>query len=229
MKTLNLKRYKKYADFSELCGHRIAHWQSLNFNDSTDKETILFIHGFPNASWDWHFQWKYLAQHYRLISLDMLGFGLSAKPLNHQYSLLAQANIVETLLAEKGIKECHILAHDYGNSVAQELLSRQQLSQNSIGILSICFLNGALFSSHHRPLFIQNLLKSSLGSFASRLMHKSSLERRFSKIFGPNTQASQNQIDIVWQLLEYNRGRAVLPKLLTYIDERKVHKEFSRN
>ena len=196
---------------------------SLNFNQDINKEVILFIHGFPSAAWDWHFQWKNLARQYRLLSLDLLGFGLSDKPSNHQYSLLEQANIVQALLSKQGVKQCHILAHDYGDSVAQELLSRQDDINKAASILSICFLNGGLFASHHRPLFTQTLLKSRLGGLASYFMNKASLARGFNKIFAANSQPSAHEINTLWHLIEHNNGKRVLPKLLSYIDERNQH------
>ena len=44
-----------------------------------------------------------------LLSLDLLGFGLSDKPTDHQYSLLEQADIVQALLSKLGVKQYHIL------------------------------------------------------------------------------------------------------------------------
>ncbi|MBU3004057.1 alpha/beta fold hydrolase [Paraglaciecola arctica] len=217
----DLEAYIKNAEFSELCGHRIAHWQSLDFQTNPHKETILFIHGFPSAAWDWHYQWQHLAEQYRLVSLDLLGFGLSAKPTNYQYSLLEQANIIELLLRQLGIENYHILAHDYGDSVAQELLSRHNISGQSAKILSLCFLNGGLFASQHRPLLTQKLLKSRIGGLASYFMNKASLSRGFKKIFGAKSQPQDDEIDTLWQLIEYNHGKRVLPNLLSYIDERR--------
>ena len=223
MNQLTFENYQKQAEFSELCGHRIAHWQSLDFQKHSEKDTILFIHGFPSAAWDWHFQWKHLAGQFRLLSLDMLGFGLSDKPTNHQYSLLQQADIIQALLAHQGVKQCHVLAHDYGDSVAQELLSRQGDTHNASKILSICFLNGGLFASFHRPLFTQKLLKSRFGRLVSHFMTKASLTKGFNKIFAANSQPSSHEIDTLWQLIEHNSGKRVLPKLLSYIDERSQH------
>lgn len=225
MNPLSFDNYQKHAAFSELCGHRIAHWHSWDFAKNHHQACIVFIHGFPSASWDWHFQWKYLATKYRLLTLDMLGFGLSAKPKNHSYSLLEQADIIEALLAKKGVKNYHILAHDYGNSVAQELLSRQNSAGKSAHILSICWLNGGLFATHHRPLFTQKLLKSPIGGLASYFMNKASLRKGFNKIFGKNSPPSDDEIAILWQLIEHNNGKRVLPKLLNYLDERKLHGE----
>lgn len=220
---LSFENYLKHASYSQLCGHQIAHWQSLDFQQHPDKQTIVFIHGFPSAAWDWHFQWKHLAGEYRLLSLDLLGFGLSEKPTDHQYSLLEQADIVQALLNLQGVNEYHILAHDYGDSVAQELLSRQDKIDNEAKILSICFLNGGLFASHHRPLFTQKLLKSRLGGLASHFMSKASLAKGFNKIFAKHSPPSDYEIDILWQLIEHNKGKKVLPKLLSYIDERHQH------
>lgn len=223
MKQLTFESYQKYAEFSELCGHRIAHWQSPSFLESQNQATILFIHGFPSAAWDWHLQWKHLAGQYRLLSLDLLGFGLSDKPKGHPYSLLEQADIVQALLSKQGVKQYHILAHDYGDSVAQELLSRQEEGHSEANISSICFLNGGLFASHHRPLFTQKLLKSQLGGLASYFMNKASLQKGFNKIFAATSQPSNDEINILWQLIEHNNGKRVLPKLLHYIDERKQY------
>ncbi len=124
--------------------------------------SLLLIHGFPSASWDWHYLWQPLAQRYRVIACDMLGFGDSAKPVNHEYSLLEQADLQQALLAQLGVEQpVHLLAHDYGDSVAQELLARHYDSQ--IQIASCVFLNGGLFPETHRPVLMQKLLLSPLG------------------------------------------------------------------
>lgn len=45
----------------------------------------------------------------------------------------------------------------------------------------------------------------------------------FNKIFGKESQPKSQDIDVLWQLIEQNYGRRVLPKLLSYINERQVH------
>ena len=96
---------------------------------------------FPTASWDWHYLWQPLAQRYRVIACDMLGFGDSAKPANHRYSLLEQADLQQALLAHLQVEQpLHIFAHDYGDSVAQELLARHY--EDKIEVASCVFLNG---------------------------------------------------------------------------------------
>src|SRR5579872_5132875 len=87
--------------------------------------TLLCIHGFPTASWDWQPLWAGLEPAFaRVLAADMIGFGWSAKPRDYEYSISDQADLHEALLREQDVSRYHILAHDYGDTVAQELLAR---------------------------------------------------------------------------------------------------------
>src|SRR5689334_7746712 len=83
---------------------------------------ITWIHGFPMSSWDYAAVQEALDEPRRDIALDLLGFGASAKPHDHPYSLVEQADVVESVWRFHGVTRTAIVAHDYGNSVAQELL-----------------------------------------------------------------------------------------------------------
>ncbi|MDO9320777.1 MAG: alpha/beta hydrolase [Pseudomonas sp.] len=185
---------------------------------------LLLIHGFPTAAWDWHYLWQPLSERYQLIACDMLGFGYSAKPRGHAYSLLEQADLQQALLAHLGIAEpVHLLAHDYGDSVAQELLARHYEGRTRLA--SCVFLNGGLFPETHRPLLAQRLLLSPLGPLLGKLFTRQKLARNFSRIFGPDTQASAAELDDFWSLIASNNGPAVLHLLIRYIPERRVQRD----
>lgn len=186
------------------------------------KEAILLIHGFPTASWDFQPIWSHLEKKYRLISFDMLGFGFSAKPPKHTYSIREQADIAEQVLYEEKVRKYHLLAHDYGVSVAQELLARQGLEKKPA--LSVCFLNGGLYPEFHKPLLIQKLMLGPLGPLLARLSSRGKLRSSFAAIFGER-KASEKEIDLFWELIRYNKGRLVIPKLLRYMTERRLYRE----
>jgi pimeloyl-ACP methyl ester carboxylesterase len=192
-------------------------------------ETLVLIHGFPTASYDWHKVWQQLTTRFHVITIDMIGFGFSDKPQKHKYSLFEQADIFEYLLMQKGILKYHILAHDYGDTVAQELLARQLTRQQSSSleteILSVCFLNGGIIPGEHRPRLIQRLLMSPIGKWIGLLSSRSTLRRNFQAIFGKNTQPTAAEIDDFWDLMTYNDGKKVIHKLIWYMDERVKHKK----
>ncbi|QTT90860.1 alpha/beta fold hydrolase [Pseudomonas chlororaphis] len=199
-------------------GHAIRYWTA------GQGEPLLLIHGFPTAAWDWHYLWQPLAQRYRVIACDMLGFGDSAKPRNHEYSLLEQADLQQALLEHLGVDSpVHLLAHDYGDSVAQEMLARRY--EERCDIASCVFLNGGLFPETHRPVLTQKLLLSPLGWMLGRVFSREGLAKSFTQIFGPQTRPSESALDDFWSLVEANNGPRILHKLIAYIPERRVQRD----
>lgn len=184
-------------------------------------DALLCLHGFPSASWDWHKLWPALTARYGVVAADMLGFGLSAKPHPYPYSVRDQADLHEALLAELGITSVHVLAHDYGVSVAQELLARQ-LDGGGIDVRSVCFLNGGLFPEAHRARLAQRALRTPLGPLLVRLMTARGFAASFAAIFGPRTRPSPEELATIWALNTHHDGLRVLPRLLGYIDERRA-------
>lgn len=198
--------------------HRIRYWEA------GQGEPLLLIHGFPTAAWDWHYLWQPLAERYRVIACDMLGFGDSDKPRGHDYRLLEQADLQQALVRHLGIEgPVHLLAHDYGDSVAQELLARHHESRARIA--SCVFLNGGLFPETHRPVLVQKLLLSPLGPLIGRGFSRAKLGANFGKVFGPATQPSAAELDDFWSLVAARDGPAVMHRLIRYIPERREQRD----
>ena len=195
------------------------------YRDDGAGDAVLCIHGFPTASFDWQRVWPGLTERFRAIAPDMLGFGFSAKPPDYPYSILDQATLHERLLAELGVERAHVLAHDYGDTVAQELLARANEGRAAFEIRSICFLNGGLFPEQHRPRLVQRLLNSPAGPLVGRLLSERSLAKSFAGIFGPDTQPSPEEISEFWSLVDHNDGSRIAHRLIRYIDERKQWRE----
>lgn len=58
---------------------------------------MTVLHGFPSSSHDWARVAPALAKRHALVLPDFLGFGASAKPADHAYSLHEQADLVEAI------------------------------------------------------------------------------------------------------------------------------------
>ncbi|WP_405164030.1 alpha/beta hydrolase [Nocardia sp. NBC_01499] len=192
--------------------------------------TLVCIHGFPTASWDWHRVWPGLCERFaRVLAPDMIGFGWSAKPRNYLYSIADQADIHENLLREQGIDRFHILAHDYGDTVAQELLARdaerRTAGDESLVVESVCLLNGGLFPETHRPRLVQRLLASPLGPLVSFLATERAYTASLSSVFGPDTKPSREELDQFWTLWCGKRGKRNGHKLIRYMSERRQYRE----
>ncbi|HKA90453.1 MAG TPA: alpha/beta hydrolase [Haliangiales bacterium] len=204
-------------------GHAIFH------RTEGEGPALLAIHGFPSASWDWHPMWPELVARFRVVAPDMIGFGWSDKPRRYAYSIMDQATLHEELLAELGIDRVHILAHDYGDSVAQELAARHEdragTGEKGPIIESICFLNGGLFPEAHRPTKVQRILAGPFGWIAERLISRGGFGQGLADVFGPRTPPSPELVDELWTLLRHNDGHLVVHRIIGYIAERRAQRE----
>jgi len=205
------QQWKDKGEYLEYKKHKIF------YREEGVGDALFLIHGFPTSSWDWWKIWDELVRKYRVIALDLIGFGFSDKPHDYNYSILDQADIVERLASHLSIKEAKILAHDYGDTVSQELLARHNRNNCCFDIKSICFLNGGLFPETHHPRLIQTLLMSPIGFIIGKLFNKKKLHANFDAIFGPNTQPTDQEIDEFWSLCIYNSGNANMHKLISYM------------
>lgn len=190
----------------------------------SDKPWLLLIHGFPTASYDWFKIWKSLSKHFSLIAPDMLGFGYSDKPNPYPYSIMQQADLMTDLLTHLGISECHLLAHNYGDTVVQELIARCNEGKG-LKLKSACLLNGGIFPESHHPLPIQKILMSSIGFLLSKLLNRKKFKKSFGRIFGPDTGLSDDELDLYWKLVSKKNGHRIAHLIIKYMRERVQHRE----
>jgi len=191
---------------------------------------LLLIHGFPTASWDWHRVWDGLAARFPTrVAADMIGFGFSAKPRPYPYAVADQADLHEALLERLGIGRVHVLAHDYGDTVAQELLARHEerraQGQGGLELESVCFLNGGLFPEAHRATRAQRLMAGPLGPLLVRAFTRRAFGRALGAIFGPHSRPTEAELDDLWEIVTAAGGLRLAPQLLGYIEERRRHRE----
>ncbi|MDZ7646529.1 MAG: alpha/beta fold hydrolase [Cytophagales bacterium] len=104
---------------------------------------MLILHGYPYNSYDWALVWEALTSQFTVILPDMLGMGFSDKPHNHHYSYEEHVALYCALLKMLNVSEAHVLAHDLGNSVVQEMIALEAEDKLPVILKSIAFLNGS--------------------------------------------------------------------------------------
>lgn len=194
--------------------------------------TLLAIHGYPFNSWDWSLIWPTLIERFTVIAPDMIGLGFSAKPSAYRYSVADHADMHEALLNHLRVQTCHLLAHDLGDSVGQELLAHNQFHEQvygSVDYQSITWLNGGLFNEAYTPRTMQKLMSATpMGGLMSTLqgspLSRRLLESTINEMFGPNTKPSREMMDRFHQILEYNDGKRVLHKVGRFLGDRYTHR-----
>jgi pimeloyl-ACP methyl ester carboxylesterase len=223
--TTDLESWRRAGQKLSYRGHSL--FVQVDGKPRADGDAVMLIHGFPTASWDFRHLWPRLAAADRVIALDLLGYGFSDKPRDHAYSVFDHADQVEAALAELGVRRCRILAHDYGDTVAQELLARGVERRASAGVRidAVCLLNGGLFPEAHRPTAIQRLLASPLGPLVARATNQRAFRKSLAAVFGAATQPSAADLDDAWALVAAGGGtHRIAHRLIGYMEERRRHR-----
>ena len=106
------------SHFVHVDGARV-HFQE--FGRATDP-TLLLIHGYTASTYVWHSVAPELADEgFRVIAVDLLGFGYSEKPRWFDYSIESQARMIARLMDTLGIGRATVVGSSYGGAVAATL------------------------------------------------------------------------------------------------------------
>jgi len=216
---MKLKNWRESGNYFDYKGFPIFY----QWNETAD-EVLLCLHGFPTSSFDYHKIWNALAENFSVLAFDMIGYGFSAKPQDFNYTTFNQADVLQALLDSLQIGRIHILAHDYGNTITQELLARAEEKRLNFSIESLCFLNGALFPETHRPILAQKILISPLGFVFGRLISDARFKQSLASIFGKETQPTAEELDDFLQVFKFGGGKQIAHKLIRYMTERAINR-----
>ncbi|MDH3199426.1 MAG: alpha/beta hydrolase [Myxococcales bacterium] len=201
--------------------HRVGQHELFCVDTGGDKPVLLILHGYPTSSYDYWRSLPILAEHYRVIVHDHLGFGFSDKPHDYSYSLVDQADYAIALWRELGVTEADVLGHDYGSSVATELLARRNFGSEPIKLRSLTLCNGSMHIELANLRIMQRLLKAPrVGSVVARLASEPLFHRNIRKIFADPSFLDEQELNAMWSQLIGGGGRDVLPVITRHIDER---------
>ena len=105
--------------YSTVQGHRLFYREA----GPADAPVIVLLHGFPASSFMFRDLIPPLAQRYRVIAPDLLGFGFSDAPPadTFTYTFDALFRLTAGLLSELGVTRYAIYVHDYGAPVGWRL------------------------------------------------------------------------------------------------------------
>jgi pimeloyl-ACP methyl ester carboxylesterase len=195
------------------------------FRQEGDGPLLLLLHGFPSSSYDWRLLLEELPGR-NVLAFDFLGFGLSAKPREHDYSLFWQADLAEELVRRHGAgRQVFVVAHDMGTSVANELMARDIEGRLEMEIAGILLFNGSMVLEAASPILGQRLLRGHFGPLLARLSSERVFRQQFGSVFGEAHPLSDEEAADQWSLICHNGGRTLGHRLISYMDQREEHAE----
>lgn len=186
---------------------------------------LFLLHGYPSSSFDWHRLLPLLEGTFRCVAIDLLGFGLSSRPFPHPYRIEEQADIVEAVAEALQIDDFHVMSHDYGNIVTQELLARDFDRVDERRVRSASFLNGSLFWNPRNAGLAQRTLSSSVGPALVRCLGHTALQAAFPERYPQRFRSRRTEMADHRRTIDANQGPHMLPLLLRSLDEQQEHRD----
>jgi len=98
----------------------------LGYVDEGDGEVILMIHGNPTWSYLYRHFIKALKNDYRCIAIDLLGYGLSDKPPNADYSMEAHIRRLGKFVEGLGLNNINLICQDWGGIIGLSYAARNK-------------------------------------------------------------------------------------------------------
>ena len=107
--------HSDHSRFVDVDGIRV-HYQEAG---EPNAPALVLIHGFASSTLVWSKVFLPLAEAgFRVIAVDMLGFGYSGKPRNGEYTIAGQAKLLIGVLEQLGIDRATLVGSSYGGAVA---------------------------------------------------------------------------------------------------------------
>ncbi len=213
---MDIEDWKQKGRYMDVYGHSIFYIQHI-----TDKPVVCFLHGYPSASYDYYHVLPKIENEYSYFIHDHLGFGLSSKPANYSYSLIEQAEMAIELWKKAGLKEIHLVSHDYGTTVANEIMVRKIQGFEPVKIKSVTFCNGSMHIELAKLKLVQKLLKHSFwGKYIAALSNKKTFVGTMRDIWFDKKKFDVAEIEVLYQLLRLNSTNAIFHRVSMYNNER---------
>lgn len=198
------------SHYAELDGRRI------HFVDEGFGLPVLLLHGNPT----WSFLYRRMipplvAAGYRCIAPDLLGFGLSEKPIDESaYSLKTHVRLITLLIEKLKLRGIVIAGHDWGVPILLKYAIEHRRNTRGAIILNTAVRTRAV------PLWYQALFRA--GALSSFLVRRLDLFRRLVFGFGFYRDPGKSvlrQYKVPHPTAASRAGIAAFPKMLPELSE----------
>lgn len=88
--------------------------RAIHYLKQGNGKPLILVHGFAGSTYTWRKLTPLLADRYTVYALDLLGFGLSDKPPDGNYSLEAQGRLVIGFMEAQQIPHAVLAGHSSG-------------------------------------------------------------------------------------------------------------------
>jgi len=209
----------EYSHFADIDGVRV------HYQEKGTGTPLVLLHGFTSSTYSWKDVFGPLSQDFRVIAVDLKGFGFSGKP-DGDYSRAAQATLVAHLLDHLNIEKSWLCGSSMGGEIALNLAL--QNPQRVAGLILID--SGGVEVSGSGSLAPRYLLMPVVGRVLTALALTSDklVRQGLEKSFYDRTKVTNERVANYYRPLQTRAGQLAAIRARAQADQSPIEQDLNR-
>lgn len=196
---------EKYTDgeskFIEVRSNRV------HYKDQGQGETLLLIHGTASSLHTWDLWSQAFADHFRVIRMDLPGFGLTGPDVSHSYEIEDDVTFISEFLEKLGVSNAHFVGSSLGGRIAWEY-SLEHPNQ----VKSLTIINALGYKQESWPPAIQLAMLPGMETLMPKLSSRFVYSQSLKDIYFDHSLIDDDTIDRYYELSLYPGNAEAFPK-----------------
>jgi pimeloyl-ACP methyl ester carboxylesterase len=188
--------------------------QKIHYRETGSGEPLILLHGVSSSllTWDvWH---KELSKDFRVISIDVPGFGISGPFLNDDYSYDNYMLFLEKLLTKLNIEKCYMAGNSFGGSLTYRFALK-----NPNKVKKIAILDASGFEKSNNSIGFILSETPVISIFSHYFTPKPLIEMTVKDLYGDLSKLNYGVVNSYYELLLRKGNRQAFTKVLQQIND----------
>lgn len=179
----------------------------VHYRDEGEGDVILLLHGTASSLHTWDAWSNILSRHYRVIRMDLPGFGLTGPDPFNRYEVSDDVVFIEAFLQTLNIEKTHLIGSSLGGRIAWEYALKHPNKTNTLTLI-----NALGYKQTSWPPAIQLAMLPGMDSIVPKLSSRFVFNQSLKDIYFNENLISDQMIDRYYELSLYPGNAQAFPK-----------------
>lgn len=186
----------------------------IHYKDEGTGPRLLLLHGVLSSLYDWDDWVDRLRKHYRIIRLDIPGFGLTG-PANFEWNEEQLSRFFNSSLEAMGIEQCYVAGSSLGGYMAWKAAVKRP------DVVKKLVLVNAAGYPQKMPKALRFFITPVIDRFATRMTPRWIFDQAISSLFVDQSRIKPEIRERYYEMLLRKGNRDSAREVLTYMFNRK--------
>ncbi|MBL4649666.1 MAG: alpha/beta hydrolase [Aureispira sp.] len=168
----------------------------VHYRDQGEGEPIVLLHGAFSSLHTFNDWSKILQKHYRVISLDLMGFGLTGPNKTGDYTIGNHIRVLKRFFNILGLKKVHLVGSSLGGWLAWEFTYRYPQRINKLVLVD----SAGFLDKENMPLPFKLAQSPLAGRVLKYIVRKSILEQFVKQVYYDISKINTKLVDRYFDL-----------------------------